>query len=205
MARILAYTTPARGHLFPLTPVLDELGRRGHRIALRTLASRCRRCGAVASTPLRSATASRRSPTTTGAPATRGRRWPARSGSSPSAPSTTAPTLPGRSTRSGRTRCWSTSTPGGPSPPPRHGQAPGRCSVPTRCPSARGTCRRSGRGCRRHTARWGGYATSCCARSCSGRWSARWPRRSIASATSWGWRRSMAPTTSSAGRRCCST
>jgi UDP:flavonoid glycosyltransferase YjiC (YdhE family) len=39
MARILAYTTPARGHLFPLTPVLDELHRRGHRIALRTLAS----------------------------------------------------------------------------------------------------------------------------------------------------------------------
>lgn len=39
MARILAYTTPARGHLFPLVPVLDELGRRGHRIALRTLAS----------------------------------------------------------------------------------------------------------------------------------------------------------------------
>lgn len=39
MARILAYTTPARGHLFPLTPILDELNRRGHQIALRTLAS----------------------------------------------------------------------------------------------------------------------------------------------------------------------
>jgi MGT family glycosyltransferase len=39
MARILAYTTPARGHLFPLTPILDELRRRGHEIALRTLAS----------------------------------------------------------------------------------------------------------------------------------------------------------------------
>src|SRR5690349_3423162 len=38
MARILAYTSPARGHLFPLTPILDELSRRGHRIALRTLA-----------------------------------------------------------------------------------------------------------------------------------------------------------------------
>src|SRR4029453_1144261 len=32
-------TTPARGHLFPLVPVLDELGRRGHHIALRTLAA----------------------------------------------------------------------------------------------------------------------------------------------------------------------
>jgi MGT family glycosyltransferase len=39
MARILAYTSPARGHLFPLTPILDELHRRGHQIALRTLAS----------------------------------------------------------------------------------------------------------------------------------------------------------------------
>jgi MGT family glycosyltransferase len=38
MARILAYTSPARGHLFPLTPILDELKRRGHEIALRTLA-----------------------------------------------------------------------------------------------------------------------------------------------------------------------
>ncbi|MBA3688519.1 MAG: glycosyltransferase [Chloroflexi bacterium] len=39
MARILAYTSPARGHLFPLTPILVELRRRGHDIALRTLAS----------------------------------------------------------------------------------------------------------------------------------------------------------------------
>jgi hypothetical protein len=39
MSRILAYTTPARGHLFPVTPILDELHRRGHEIALRTLAS----------------------------------------------------------------------------------------------------------------------------------------------------------------------
>ncbi|HUB73293.1 MAG TPA: glycosyltransferase [Solirubrobacteraceae bacterium] len=39
MATILAYTSPARSHLFPLMPVLDELARRGHRIVLRTLAS----------------------------------------------------------------------------------------------------------------------------------------------------------------------
>lgn len=39
MARILAYTSPARGHLFPLTPILDELSRRGHEVAVRTLAS----------------------------------------------------------------------------------------------------------------------------------------------------------------------
>jgi UDP:flavonoid glycosyltransferase YjiC (YdhE family) len=39
MTRILAYTTPSRGHLFPLTPILDELLRRGHEVAVRTLAS----------------------------------------------------------------------------------------------------------------------------------------------------------------------
>ena len=39
MARILAYTSPARGHLYPLTPILDELRSRGHQIALRTLSS----------------------------------------------------------------------------------------------------------------------------------------------------------------------
>jgi UDP:flavonoid glycosyltransferase YjiC (YdhE family) len=39
MARILAYTSPARGHLFPVTPILDALLARGHEIALRTLAS----------------------------------------------------------------------------------------------------------------------------------------------------------------------
>jgi hypothetical protein len=25
MARVLAYTSPARGHLYPVTPILDEL------------------------------------------------------------------------------------------------------------------------------------------------------------------------------------
>jgi MGT family glycosyltransferase len=37
--KILAYTTPARGHLYPLVPILDELAERGHQIAIRTLAS----------------------------------------------------------------------------------------------------------------------------------------------------------------------
>lgn len=39
MSRILAYTSPARGHLFPLTPILDELDSRGHEVALRTLST----------------------------------------------------------------------------------------------------------------------------------------------------------------------
>jgi MGT family glycosyltransferase len=37
--KVLAYTSPARGHLYPLVPILDELARRGHAIAVRTLSS----------------------------------------------------------------------------------------------------------------------------------------------------------------------
>jgi MGT family glycosyltransferase len=39
MARVLAYTSPARGHLFPLVPILAELTARGHEVHLRTLAA----------------------------------------------------------------------------------------------------------------------------------------------------------------------
>jgi hypothetical protein len=39
MAGVLAYTSPTREHLFPLTPILDELSRRGHSVAVRTVAS----------------------------------------------------------------------------------------------------------------------------------------------------------------------
>ena len=37
--KVLAYTSPARGHLYPLVPILDKLEARGHAIAVRTLAS----------------------------------------------------------------------------------------------------------------------------------------------------------------------
>ena len=37
MATILAYTSPALGHLFPMTPLLLELRDRGHRVHVRTL------------------------------------------------------------------------------------------------------------------------------------------------------------------------
>jgi MGT family glycosyltransferase len=37
--KVLAYTTPARGHLFPLVPIIDELAARGHSVSLRTLES----------------------------------------------------------------------------------------------------------------------------------------------------------------------
>ena len=38
MSTILAYTSPALGHLFPVTPLLLELRARGHRVHVRTLA-----------------------------------------------------------------------------------------------------------------------------------------------------------------------
>lgn len=37
--KILAYTSPACGHLFPLVPVMTELAGRGHDVAVRTLAA----------------------------------------------------------------------------------------------------------------------------------------------------------------------
>jgi MGT family glycosyltransferase len=52
MARVLAYTSPARGHLFPVTPILTELAARGHAVGVRTLASQVelmRSCGFDAS------------------------------------------------------------------------------------------------------------------------------------------------------------
>src|SRR5688572_5336448 len=39
MTRVLAYTSPARRQLFPMTPILGERLARGHDVALRTLAA----------------------------------------------------------------------------------------------------------------------------------------------------------------------
>ncbi|MGI8558085.1 MAG: glycosyltransferase [Solirubrobacteraceae bacterium] len=39
MSRVLVYTSPARGHLYPIVPIAEELARRGHEIALRSLSS----------------------------------------------------------------------------------------------------------------------------------------------------------------------
>jgi MGT family glycosyltransferase len=47
MARYLAYTTPSRGHLYPIVPMLGELRRRGHTIAVRTLADELERMRAL--------------------------------------------------------------------------------------------------------------------------------------------------------------
>src|SRR4051812_24023267 len=43
MSRILAYTSPALGHLFPMTPLLLELRARGHHVHVRTLAGQVER------------------------------------------------------------------------------------------------------------------------------------------------------------------
>ncbi len=47
MARFLVYTSPARGHLFPLVPTLLELHRRGHTVVVRTLAAELPRLHAL--------------------------------------------------------------------------------------------------------------------------------------------------------------
>ena len=39
MARYLVYTSPGRGHLYPVVPTLEELRRRGHEVVVRTLAA----------------------------------------------------------------------------------------------------------------------------------------------------------------------
>ena len=43
MSKILAYTSPALGHLFPMTPLLLELRSRGHQVHVRTLADQVER------------------------------------------------------------------------------------------------------------------------------------------------------------------
>ena len=64
MSRILVYTTPARGHLFPVTPIMDELHSRGHNIALRTLGSQVPMMRKRGLMPRRSILGSKRLPST---------------------------------------------------------------------------------------------------------------------------------------------
>lgn len=45
--RVLAYTSPARGHLYPLVPILQELRSRGHDTSLKTLAAEVERIRAL--------------------------------------------------------------------------------------------------------------------------------------------------------------
>ena len=47
MSKVLVYTSPARGHVYPLVPTLEELRRRGHEIAVRTLSTEVERVRAL--------------------------------------------------------------------------------------------------------------------------------------------------------------
>ena len=47
MARVLCYTSPARGHLFPTVPILLELARRGHEVVLSTMRDQVARVAAT--------------------------------------------------------------------------------------------------------------------------------------------------------------
>ncbi|HQY63453.1 MAG TPA: glycosyltransferase [Polyangiaceae bacterium] len=47
MAKLLCYTSPARGHLFPVMPTLLEVARRGHEVVLLTLADEAPRVAAA--------------------------------------------------------------------------------------------------------------------------------------------------------------
>jgi UDP:flavonoid glycosyltransferase YjiC (YdhE family) len=45
--RLLAYTSPARGHLYPIVPIIAELATRGHEVHVRTLADELEHLAAV--------------------------------------------------------------------------------------------------------------------------------------------------------------
>jgi MGT family glycosyltransferase len=47
MAKVLCYTSPARGHLYPTVPILLELARRGHEVVVLTLRDEVERIGAA--------------------------------------------------------------------------------------------------------------------------------------------------------------
>ena len=125
MARVLAYTSPARGHLFPVTPVLDELRGRGHDVALRTLASPGRADAGAGSTRHRSTRRSRRLATTTTAPARPGRPRNGRCASSAAPGRLDAPDLRRAIDEERPDLLLVDPRPGAPSRPPRPGAALG--------------------------------------------------------------------------------
>ena len=86
MKRVLAYTSPARGHLYPLTPILLELRDRGHEVGVRTLASEVPMARGWGWTPGPSTRRSRPSSSTTGGRAPPSRDSRSRSADSPIAP-----------------------------------------------------------------------------------------------------------------------
>ena len=66
MAVILAYGSPALGHLFPLAALLRELAARGHQVYLRTMSAGVAKARAVGINAERSIRGSRTSSRRTG-------------------------------------------------------------------------------------------------------------------------------------------
>ena len=113
MSKVLVYTSPARGHLYPITPTLDELRRRGHSVAVRTLASQVElmRARGFDAAPIAPAMEEMehddylaRSP--------QGALKRGHGGVRAAGPSTRCPTCARRSPTSGPTCCWWTARPG---------------------------------------------------------------------------------------------
>jgi hypothetical protein len=102
MSRILVYTTPARGHLFPATPIMDELHSRGHNIALRTLGSQVPMMRKRGLMPRRSIPGSKRLPSTITSAVRRLMHRNARCGCSANAPGSTRSPAEWRLPRPGR-------------------------------------------------------------------------------------------------------
>lgn len=82
MARVLAYTYPSRGHLYPLVPTLVELRQRGHEVRVLTMSGESPGCAASGWTRHPSTPSWRRRVPTTGRRGHRSVRSAARSRSS---------------------------------------------------------------------------------------------------------------------------
>ena len=178
MARFLAYTSPARGHLYPVVPTLLEL-------AAGATTSTCARChrGARArgGRPPRRAASRRRS-------RRRARRLggeePAEGSARiydtfPNARPTRSTTCDVRSTRSSRTACSSTSPRSGRPRPPRRPDCHGRAGSRS-CSTSRSTRRRDAiTSCRTRSCRRAGRRSTARDR---GRTRPRSPRRTTAGA-----------------------
>ena len=175
MARFLAYTSPARGHLYPIVATLIELRRRGHDVAVRTLAAEVPRMRELGFDAV---------PIAAAIEAVDNDDWKARTpigankrlmthvrGSVPRTRSAISATP---SPTSSRTPCWSTSTVRAPRRSPRPSSCAGRTGRRTSRRCDRATCRRSGSASIRAAVASARSATRSPTRSCSAPRSARW-------------------------------
>ena len=203
MARILAYTTPGRGHLFPLIPILEELRRHGHQVVLRTLAAE------VAAMRQRGFDVG---PISDRVEAIAHDDWRARSPRAALARAVRVFAQRAEHDAADLRQAIGQARPDallvdvnawGAAAAAEAWAGPWAMFCPYPLPLRSEDVPPFGPGLPPARARLGGCGTSCCGRSCSGRWSAPWSHRSTASAASSGWRRSPAPTTSSAVCRCC--